>query len=87
MSSASVFGTTELMDLLCKKVGLPAARRTDVVDTYFIDLGLDSLAFLQLQAELDRNYGVQMPDDQAHLYTVADIIDIVQGHLNQKAVA
>ena len=75
------------MDLLCKKVGLPAARRTDVVDTYFIDLGLDSLAFLQLQAELERSYGVQMPDNQAHLYTVADIIVTGSRHLSKQAVA
>ena len=85
--SATVFDSEDLMDLLCKKVGLPAERRSDDHSVYFIDLGLDSLAFLQLQAELERQYGVQMPDDSAHLYTVGDIVDTVAQHLATQQVA
>lgn len=79
--SAEDFDSEDLMDLLCKKVGLPIGQRSNDHSVYFVDLGLDSLAFLQMQAELDRRYGVQLPDDDAHRYTVGDIVDTVSAHL------
>lgn len=85
--SAEDFDSEDLMDLLCQKVGLPAAQRSNDHSVYFVDLGLDSLAFLQMQAELDRRYGVQLPDDDAHRYTVGDIVDTVSAHLAKKQVA
>jgi acyl carrier protein len=62
------------MDLLVRRVGLPADRRTDRADVLFTDLGLDSLAFLELQCQLSRTYGVELPDDGAHRYTTGDIV-------------
>jgi len=85
--SRRVFDSNDLMDLLCSKVGLPADRRSSDHSVYFTDLGLDSLAFLQLQAELERQYGAQMPDDSAHLYTVGDIVEKVQEHISRQQFA
>ncbi|WP_432564341.1 acyl carrier protein [Kineococcus sp. SYSU DK003] len=61
----STFTLEDLMDLLVAKVGLPASARTDDPDAMFTDLGLDSLAFLQLQTELQQTYGVPV-DENAH---------------------
>ncbi|WP_395728604.1 acyl carrier protein [Nakamurella sp.] len=65
------------MDLLSQKAGLPAHQRTDRRELLFIDLDLDSLAFLQLQGELKRRFGVELPDDRAQSYTLGEIVDAV----------
>ena len=72
------FTVDDLMDLLVRRVGLPAQQRTDRTDLLFTDLGLDSLAFLELQTALSRTYGVQLPDDRAHSYTTGDIVTAVR---------
>ncbi|ORT56567.1 acyl carrier protein [Streptomyces sp. CB03238] len=35
----------------------------DVIDTPFIDLGYDSLALLQVIGQIQREYGIVIPDD------------------------
>ncbi|MFJ2741726.1 acyl carrier protein [Streptomyces sp. NPDC087440] len=35
----------------------------DVLDTPFIDLGYDSLALLQVIGQIQREYGIAIPDD------------------------
>jgi minimal PKS acyl carrier protein len=71
------FTIADLMALLSQKAGLPADRHTDRRDLLFVDLDLDSLAFLQLQGELKRRYGVELPDDRAQEYSIGDILDTV----------
>ena len=77
------FSIDDLMSLLVAKVGLPAQARTDNPQSTFADVGLDSLAFLQLQAELQSLYGVQLPTDRPQTFTFGEIIDVV----NEKAMA
>jgi len=82
----STFSVDDLMDLLVRKVGLAADKRTDRTDVLFTDLGLDSLAFLELQAQLSRAYGVELPDDRAHVYTTGDIVaEVRQGAVSGAA--
>jgi act minimal PKS acyl carrier protein len=35
----------------------------DVIDTPFMELGYDSLALLQVIGEIQRDYGISIPDD------------------------
>jgi acyl carrier protein len=72
------FSISDLMQLLVRKVGLPEENRTDRTDLLWTDLGLDSLAFLELQSELSRTYGVEIPDDRAQEYTTGDIVAAVR---------
>jgi minimal PKS acyl carrier protein len=81
------FSMNDLMDLLVQKVGLPTADRTDNPDATFADVGLDSLAFLQLQAELDSRYGVELPDDRPQAYTMSEITGCVNEHLAKQSAA
>jgi minimal PKS acyl carrier protein len=81
------FSMNDLMDLLVQKVGLPRADRTDNPDATFADVGLDSLAFLQLQAELDSQYGVELPDDRPQAYTMSEITGCVNEHLAKQSAA
>jgi acyl carrier protein len=84
--TSTPFTLVDLMDLLAQKVGLPQHRRTGDADARFTDLGLDSLAFLELQVELSQRYGVELPDDRAHAYTLGDIVAAVrQGASRQVA--
>jgi acyl carrier protein len=77
------FSIDDLMSLLVAKVGLPPQARTDNPHSTFADVGLDSLAFLQLQAELQSLYGVQLPTDRPQTFTFGEIIDVV----NEKVMA
>jgi acyl carrier protein len=80
------FTQSDLMDLLVETAGLPAADRSMDPAATFTDVGLDSLAFLQLQAELSQRYGIELPDDQAH-GTFGDIVASVAGHAGAQEVA
>lgn len=79
------FSIDDLMALLIAKAGLPAQARTDNPQWTFADVGLDSLAFLQLQAELQGLYGVQLPTDQAQSYTFGQIVSQVNDGLRSAA--
>jgi acyl carrier protein len=80
------FTQSDLMDILVATAGLPEADRSDDPDAGFGDIGLDSLAFLQLQTELAERYGFEMADDQAEL-TFSEIVAVVAAQLNTKQVA
>jgi len=73
------FDLADLMDLLTEKAGLPPAARTTDPGARFADIGLDSLAFLSMQTELEERYGIAMPDDSPDRYTFGDIVATVSG--------
>jgi minimal PKS acyl carrier protein len=75
------FTIEDLMQLLVSKAGLPAQARTDDPLRTFGDLGLDSLAFLQLQSEIQTRYGLELPADSPLSYTVGEIVASVDEHL------
>jgi minimal PKS acyl carrier protein len=81
------FSLDELMTLLVTKVGLPPEARTADPDSTFADVGLDSLAFLQLQAELQDRYGFELPDDRAGAYTLGEIRRYVSDRLGRDGAA
>lgn len=81
------FTIDDLMDLLVQKVGLPLSERRDDPAATFADLGLDSLAFMELQAQLDSRYGVELPDDRAQAYTMSEITASVNDHLAKQGAA
>jgi acyl carrier protein len=82
--SEPTFTIDDLMALLVAKVGLPRQDRSDDPQGTFVDLGLDSLAFLQLQAEIKARYGVELPGDRPLAYTFGEIVASVN---NQPARA
>jgi acyl carrier protein len=78
------FSIDDLMTLLVTKAGLPAQARTDDPGATFDDLGLDSLAFLQLQGELQDRYGFELPDDRPGSYTLGEIAAYVSDRLSRE---
>jgi acyl carrier protein len=79
------FTLSDLMTLLTQRAGLPKADQTDDPSAHFSDIGLDSLAFLEMQTALASGYGVALPDDQTERYTFGEIVDEVQRHLDARA--
>lgn len=81
------FSLDDLVDILVRRVGLAEQNRTNSTELRFTDLGLDSLAFLELQIHLNETYGVEMPDDRAHAYTLGDIVETVRHGLDRVDVS
>jgi acyl carrier protein len=81
------FSMDDLMTLLVTKAGLPPEARTGDPGATFDDVGLDSLAFLQLQAELQDQYGVELPDDRPGAYTFGRITTYVSDQLSRQGAA
>ena len=73
----TTFTLSDLMTLLSEKAGLPATAHTTDPDAHFTDIGLDSLAFLSMQTELQDRYGTEMPDDSPDNYTLGQIVEHV----------
>lgn len=73
----TTFTLSDLMTLLSEKAGLPVTSHTTDPDAHFTDIGLDSLAFLSMQTELQDRYGTEMPDDSPDNYTLGQIVEHV----------
>ena len=81
------FTHADLMDLLTEKAGLPESSHTSDPDAHFADIGLDSLAFLSMQTELQDRYGTEMPDDSPDNYTLGQIVERVDAALRSAGMA
>ena len=73
----TTFTLSDLMTLLSEKAGLPASAHTTDPNARFTDIGLDSLAFLSMQTELQDRFGTEMPDDSPDNYTLGQIVERV----------
>lgn len=59
----------------------------DILDTEFLDLGYDSLALLQVTGRIQREYGIELPDDAvADAETPRALLDLIN-QLGQAAAA
>lgn len=66
-----------LLDFLVTQAGLPPSDRPATLDVTFTDIGLDSLAYLQLQSEVYGLFGVELPAELPERFTLAQILDTV----------
>jgi minimal PKS acyl carrier protein len=69
--------TIALFNFLVTQAGLPEDDLPSSLDVTFEDIGLDSLAYLQLQSEVFGSVGVELPADPPPGYTLADILNAV----------
>ena len=66
----------DIETILVEKVGLPRQVLAENPDGSFEDLGLDSLAVLELGIVVNKQYGVEIPEESQGL-SVADIVDLI----------
>jgi minimal PKS acyl carrier protein len=81
--STQPFSLEDLMDILEDKAGLPEVNRTADASLKFTDIGLDSLAFLAVQATLETRYGFELPDEGLQHRPFSDIIAAVNRRLGE----
>jgi acyl carrier protein len=81
----TAFDHHDLREILVDRIGLNEVP--DDPATAFADLGLDSLAMVELLLAIQQEYGFQVPDEDAHrLKTLADAIDYVNRRLQAPEV-
>ncbi|MCM3922300.1 acyl carrier protein [Frankia sp. AiPs1] len=73
-----------LLDFLVEQAGLPPEDRPTDLAVTFLDIGLDSLAYLQLSAEVVGAFGVDLPGEMPDGYTLAEILDTVNAALGER---
>jgi acyl carrier protein len=79
------FGFEDLKRILVDRVGLPEEDVKDEPDTTFDDLGLDSLAFVEIQLAMQQDYDIDVEDEDAEqIHTIGEAIAFVNRRLAEK---
>jgi acyl carrier protein len=80
--STAPFTHADLKRILVERIGLSEADVPDDGDVLFADLGLDSLAVVEIQLAVQQLYGFTIPDEDAGtIRSSAEAIDYVNGRL------
>jgi minimal PKS acyl carrier protein len=78
MAAEQTFTFEDLKRILVGRVGLAEEAVVDDPEANFEDMGLDSLAFVEVQLAVQQEYGFLIPDeDAAELEKVGEAIDYV----------
>lgn len=82
MSTAQQFTFEDLRRILVDRVGLNDADVVNDPNASFENMGLDSLAFVEVQLAMQQDYGIEIPDEDAEqITTVGESIDYVNRKL------
>jgi act minimal PKS acyl carrier protein len=88
MSYPEQFTLADLKWILVDRVGLTEADVPDDPDTAFVEIGLDSLAVVEVQAAVQQIYGFVIPDEHASaMATLGETLDYVNGRLTEPKAA
>lgn len=75
----------KVIDIVCEHLAVPkekVERKTSFVE----DIGADSLDIVELVMELEEEFDIQIPDDQAEkIKTVGEAVDYIELKLKEKA--
>ena len=66
--AAREFTFEDAKNILVNRIGVPEDTINDPSQS-FEDLGLDSLAFVEIQLAIQQDYGFEIPDEDAHEIT------------------
>lgn len=79
------FTFDDLKDILVNRIGMSESEVGEDTTATFEALGLDSLAFLEIQLEVDNRYGFQVSDeDAARIKTLQDALDYMNEQLSKQ---
>lgn len=86
--SAVTFGLDELKEILVERVGVPEGAIPQDTATPFTDLGLDSLARVEIVLAIQQDLEIPVSDEAAQGFvTLQDPIDFVNEQLAGGAVS
>ena len=79
-----LFTFKDLKDILVNRVGLAANDVVDDPNATFDSMGLDSLAFVEVQLAIQQQYGFSIPDEDAHRITrVGEAVDYTNRRIQE----
>lgn len=78
------FTINDLMEILVVKAGLPRSAITADPTATLGDVDLDSLAQLQVKAEIEERYGVELDDEHPNA-TFGELVTLVNEGLSEHA--
>jgi acyl carrier protein len=82
--AAQTFTIEDAKRILVDRVGLNEADVPDDPDATFESMGLDSLAFVEIQLAMQQEYGFTIPDEDAEqIMTMGQAVDYVSGRLEE----
>lgn len=82
---ADTFTFEDVKRILVDRVGVPEDKVVDDPSATFESMGLDSLAFVEIQLAIQQEYGFTIPDEDADkLETVGEGIDYVNQRLAEQ---
>jgi acyl carrier protein len=82
--AAQVFTFNDLKDILVKRIRMPESQVKNDPSLSFDAMGLDSLALVELQLEVQQRYGFTIPDeDVRHITTIGQAIDYTNQRLRK----
>ena len=85
MATQQQFSFEDLKDILVNRVGLSEDAVKDDPNTSFEDMGLDSLAFVEIQLAVQQQYGFTISDEDAQeIRTAQDAIDYTNRRLAEQ---
>lgn len=83
---ADTFTFDDLKEILTGRVGMEPEDVPDDPNTTFEASEVDSLAILEIQAEVEQRYGFEVSQDEAAtIKTFADVVDYVQRKMAEAA--
>jgi acyl carrier protein len=85
LTEQTQFGFEDLKRILVDRVGLPEDDVKDDPSLTFDEMGLDSLAFVEIQLAMEQEYGFVISDEDAELiHTVGEAIAYVNRRLAEQ---
>ena len=79
------FTFDDAKNILVNRIGVEEDQISGDPNQSFEDLGLDSLAFVEIQLAMQQEYGFQIPDEDAeHITTIGEAIDYTNKRLNEE---
>ena len=83
--AAQTFTFADLKRILVDRVGMDEADVVDDPDATFDSMGLDSLAFVEIQLAMQQEYGFTIADEDAErITTVGQAIEYVNEQLAEQ---
>ena len=83
--AAREFTFEDAKNILVNRIGVPEDSISGDPGQSFEDLGLDSLAFVEIQLAMQQEYGFQIPDEDAeHITTIREAIDYTNKRLSEE---
>ncbi|MDP9232153.1 MAG: acyl carrier protein [Actinomycetota bacterium] len=79
------FTFADVKNILVNRIGLPEDDVKDDPNLSFEDLGLDSLAFVEIQLAIQQDYGFTIPDEDAEkIATIGEAIEYSNRRLQEQ---